>query len=79
MEAWISNTEMSKYIGVHPNTLYRMRLKGYFSKGIHWRYKDPLNKDSHKVWRRSAVDQLLSQPDHILKRKVRKNTREISG
>ena len=70
LEPWISNSEMSQYLGVSRNTLYRMRMKGYFSKGTHWRHKDPLNLKSGKVWRRSAVDQMLSQPENVLRRKV---------
>ena len=79
MEAWISNTAMCDYLNISRSTLYRMGIKGYFSEGLHWRYKDPLNKGGTKVWKRIAVDQLLSQPDHVLRRKVRKNTRKISG
>ena len=72
MEPWISNLEMCQYLGVSRNTLYRMRMKGYFSKGTHWRHKDPLNLNSGKVWRRAAVDQILSSPDHVLRRKIKK-------
>ena len=77
MEGWISNATMSKYLGISKRTL--KRNEGYFAKGIHYRYKNPLNPMSHKVWRRSAFDQLLSQPEHVLRRRVRRNTREISG
>ncbi len=70
MEAWISSKEMEKYLGVSRKTLLRMNR--YFQKGIHWRHKDPLNPKSHKVWKRIAVDQLLSSPDHVLKRKIKK-------
>ena len=79
MEAWISNAQICKHLGVSRNTLYLMRKQGLFAKGTHWRNKDPLNEDSHKVWKCSAVDQLLSQPEHVLRRRVRRNTPEISG
>ena len=79
MEGWISNATICNHLGVSRNTLYLMRRQGLFAKGTHWRNKDPLNKNSHKVWRLSAVDQLLSQPEHVLRRRVRRNTREISG
>ena len=72
MEPWISNTEMRKHLGVSESTLYRMSKKGYFSKGTHWRYKDPLNRFSNKVWKRTAVDQMLSQPDNVLRRRVKR-------
>ena len=81
MEDWISNTEMSNYIGVHPHTLYRKRLTVYFAKRTHLSYEDQLNENSKKAWRSSAVDQLLYQPEHILKRRRRfiQNTLVISG
>ena len=68
MEPWISSKEMSKHLGMCTRTLKRnMR---YFTKGIHWRYKDPLNKNSNKVWKRNAVDHLLSQPTNVLRRRI---------
>jgi predicted DNA-binding transcriptional regulator AlpA len=70
MEAWVSNTEMHKHLGVSRKTLWR--LHKYFSEGVHWRRKDPLNPNSHKVWRLSSVDQLLSQPTNVLKRRAKK-------
>lgn len=72
MEAWISNSSMCEYLGVSRNTLYKMRKKLLFTKGTHWRNKDPLNPLSHKVWKRSAVDQMLSQPTNVLKRRTKK-------
>ncbi len=68
LEPWISNSEMSKYLGISTRTL--KRNEKYFSKGTHYRFKDPLNPKSHKMWKRAAVDQMLSQPDNVLRRKV---------
>jgi len=50
MEAWISNTAMCDYLYVSRSTLYRMGIKGYFSEGLHWRYKDLLNKREDKYY-----------------------------
>ena len=70
LEPWISNTEMSKYLGISTRTL--KRNEKYFSKGTHYRFKDPLNPKSHKMWKRAAVDQMLSQPDNVLRRRVKR-------
>ena len=79
MESWISNTEMCIHLGVHRNTLYKLRKKDYFAKGIHYRFKDPLNERSGKVWKRSAVDILLSSPDHVLRRRIKSHCSKNIG
>ena len=50
MEAWISNTAMCDYLNESRSTLYRVGIKGYFSEGLHWRYKDLLNKREEKYY-----------------------------
>ena len=70
MERWVSNAEIREHLGVSVSTLYRLVKQGYFSKGTHYRHKDPLNPFSHRVWRRAAVDQMLSSPDHVIRRRV---------
>jgi|TARA_X000000368_G_C22651012_1_gene545264 hypothetical protein len=70
MEPWISNIAMSEYLGISPRTL--KRNEKYFSKGTHYRYKDPLNPNSGKIWRRAAVDEMLSSPDHVIRRRIKK-------
>ncbi len=77
MEAWISNLAMSEYLCISPRTL--KRNEKYFSKGTHYRFKDPLNPNSGKVWRRSAVDLLLSSPDNVLRRRVKSHYSKIIG
>ena len=70
MERWVSNAEIREHLGVSVSTLYRLVKQGYFSKGSHYRHKDPLNPFIHRVWRRAAVDQMLSSPDHVIRRRV---------
>ncbi len=70
MEPWISSKEICAFLGISKRTLINHTNKKYFTRGTHWRYKDPLNENSHKVWKRSAVDHLLSQPTNVLKRRV---------
>ena len=77
MEPWISNTAMCSYLGISRKTLWR--LSKYFQKGTHYRFKDPLNENSHKVWRRSAVDQILSSPAHVLRRRLNRTIQKTSG
>ena len=72
MERWVSNAEIREHLGISVSTLYRLVKQGYFSKGTHYRHKDPLNPFSHRVWRRAAVDQILCSPDHALRRRVKK-------
>ena len=71
MEPWITNMEMCKYLGISTKTL--KRNEKYFSKGFNYRSKDPLNPKSHKMWRRSTVDETLSQPDNVLRRVAKKS------
>tara|TARA_Y100001968_G_scaffold231738_1_gene214469 strand:- start:790 stop:1038 length:249 start_codon:yes stop_codon:yes gene_type:complete len=79
MERWVSNAEIREHLGISVSTLYRLCKQGYFSKGTHFRHKDPLNTSSHRVWRRTAVDQMLSYPDHVLRRRVDRTLQKKIG
>ena len=70
MEPWISSKEICAFLGISKRTLINHTNKKYFTRGTHWRYKDPLNENSHKVWKRSAVDHILSQPTNVLRRRI---------
>ena len=47
MEQWISSKEIENYLGVSRKTFINMYP--YFSKGIHYRLKNPLNPRSQKI------------------------------
>ena len=70
LEPWVSKTELCKYLNVHKSHLEGMY--GIFSEGIHFRHKNPLNKNSRKVWKISKVEQLLCDSTTSLTRRLKR-------
>ena len=70
LEPWVSKTELCKYLNVHKSHLEGMYE--IFSEGIHFRHKNPLNKNSRKVWKISKVEQLLCDNSSGLARRLKR-------
>ena len=70
-ERWISKKDLCAHLCICRQTL--QRNYSIFSEGVHYRKKDPFNPLSHKVWKLSKVESLLSQSTAVLsRRRVRK-------
>tara|TARA_B100001250_G_scaffold19060_1_gene16383 strand:- start:2483 stop:2716 length:234 start_codon:yes stop_codon:yes gene_type:complete len=67
-ERWISSKELSKHLCIGRDTL--IRHYPIFTEGVHYRLKDPFNPLSHKVWKLSEVERLLSQSRSALHRRL---------
>ena len=55
MSDWIKTKSMASELGCHPKTLGRLKLRGYFEEGKHYRKVNPLAPRSEFVWHRSRV------------------------
>ena len=67
-ERWISSKELGKHLCIGRDTL--IRHYPIFTEGVHYRLKDPFNPLSHKVWKLSEVERLLSQSRSALQRRL---------
>ena len=67
-EAWISKKDLCSYLCISRDTLWRHYP--IFTEGVHYRLKDPFNPLSHKVWKLSEVERLLSQSRSALQRRL---------
>ena len=47
---WVSTEEMSSLLGVHCNTVLRLKRRDFLLEGTHWRKKNPLSDRSHLLW-----------------------------
>ena len=73
-EAWITKMELCKHLCISKNTL--IRNYSIFSEGIHYRRKDPFNPLSHRVWKLSKVELLLTQSTAVL---IRRRARRLAA
>ena len=67
-EHWIPKKELCKHLCIGQNTL--IRHYPIFSEGVHYRFKDPFNPLSHRVWKLSEVEVLLCQSRSFLQRRL---------
>jgi len=67
-ERWLSTKELGKHLCIGRDTL--IRHYPIFTEGVHYRLKDPFNPLSHKVWKFSEVERLLSQSRSALQRRL---------
>ena len=67
-EPWISKKDLCRYLCISRGTL--IRHYPIFTQGVHYRLKDPFNPLSHKVWKLSEVERLLSQSRSALQRRL---------
>ena len=67
-EAWISKKDLCKHLCISRDTLWRNY--GIFTEGVHYRFKDPFNPLSHRVWKLSEVEVLLCQSRSFLQRRL---------
>lgn len=52
---WIKTAEMAELLGVHRNTLSRLKAAGYFTEGQHYRKSNPLSPRGCFVWHQQRV------------------------
>ena len=55
MSDWIKTSEMANTLGCHRKTLIRLKNKGFFSQGKHFRKTNPLAPRGEYVWHRTRV------------------------
>tara|TARA_B100001250_G_C19082517_1_gene479190 strand:- start:23 stop:256 length:234 start_codon:yes stop_codon:yes gene_type:complete len=73
-EAWISKKDLCNHLCICRQTL--QRNYSIFSEGVHYRKKDPFNPLSHKVWKLSKVEHLLSESTAVL---IRRRARRLAA
>lgn len=52
---WIETNDMARTLGVHRATLQRLKGRGYFRDGHHFRKKNPLSPRSNLLWHEQRV------------------------
>ena len=67
-ERWITKIELCKHLCISVRTLERA-VYPVVTEGVHFRKKDPFNPMSHKVWKLSKVELLLTQSTAVLRRR----------
>jgi len=70
LEPWVSKKELCEYLKVHKSHLEN--LYPIFTEGVHYRHKNPLNKNSRKVWKIMKVEQLLCDNTSSLTRRLKR-------
>lgn len=55
MTDWIKTGDMAKELGCHRKTLGRLKARGYFVEGKHFRKVNPLSPRGEFVWHRTRV------------------------
>jgi len=68
-ERWITKAELCKHLCISGRTL-QARIYPLASRGEHYIHKDPLNIDSHKVWKLSEVEKLVKKSSGSLQRRL---------
>jgi transposase len=53
---WISTNQMAEMLGVHEKTLRRMKSRGMFDEGIHYRKKNPFSSRGVFLWHIQRVE-----------------------
>lgn len=53
--AWISTKEMARALAMHPVTLTKLKLRGYFTEERHWRKLNPLSSHTPLRWHRERT------------------------
>ena len=52
---WLKTREMAAVLGMHPITLAKLKLGGYFRMNHHWRQVNPTAQRSHLRWHRERT------------------------
>lgn len=55
MSEWIPTKQMAEDLGCHRKTLTRLKQKGYFTEGTHFRKVNPLSPRGDFTWHRTRV------------------------
>jgi hypothetical protein len=54
-DTWVGTKVMAAALGIHPITLNRLKLRGYFVENRHWRPANPLAPKSHLRWHKQRT------------------------
>lgn len=54
-QLWLSTAQMAKLLAMHPITLNKLKLRGFFTEGRHWRKLNPLSTRSKLRWHRERT------------------------
>lgn len=52
---WLKTAEMAAVLEMHPMTLSKLKLGGYFRKNHHWRLVNPTSQRSPLRWHRERT------------------------
>ena len=47
---WVSTEKISAMLGVHRNTVLRLKRRDFLLENEHWRKKNPLSDRSYLLW-----------------------------
>lgn len=49
-QVWVNTKAMAAALGIHPITLNKLKLRGYFVENRHWRPANPMATRSQLRW-----------------------------
>ena len=52
---WVNTEGMAGLLGIHYKTLAKLKARGYFNEGQHYRKANPLAKRSNLLWHTHRV------------------------
>ena len=55
MSDWVGTGTMADVLGIHRKTLGRLKSRGYFMEGQHFRKANPLAPKSKLLWHKTRV------------------------